>query len=300
MLHESKRGLSVDTDPFGIRSPVKFENLEDDQQALIFDAAGSLHLLQDGGLDAYRVLASLPRWEDTPALAPEEPVEVWDIDPPWHYSSRPCHSKTKFGGGADKQYPMMRDRDILTPGQYIRDHSAENAVMFCWLTPPKMELGFAFIRNCGFRVVTKGFCWVKVGKEGAPRTGPGYYTASNTEDCWIGVRGKIKPDVRLVQEVILAERTQHSAKPPEALEKIEKMYPDRVKCEVFARRLRPGWYSVGNEVDGRDVRTSLARPLAESELDGAQEYLLDDFTQRFVELQMTGLTHWQICQLLGV
>lgn len=229
-----------------------------------------------------------------------EPVEVWDIDPPWHYASRACHSKTRFGGGADKQYPMMRDKDILSPGQYIRDRSAENSIMFCWLTPPKMELGFAFMRNCGFRVVTKGFCWVKVSKEGGPRTGPGYYTASNTEDCWIGVRGKMKPDKSLVQEVVLAERMEHSAKPDIVHQRIDSMYLDRVKCEVFARRLRDGWHSIGNEINGRDVRTSLAHPLQDAELDDVQQYLLDDFTQRFVELQMTGLTHWQVCQLLGV
>jgi hypothetical protein len=42
----------------------------------------------------------------------------------------------------------------------------------------------------------------------------------------------------------------HSAKPDVAYEIIEKMYPEVLKLELFARRYHAGWSSWGNELGG--------------------------------------------------
>jgi len=48
--------------------------------------------------------------------------------------------------------------------------------------------------------------------------------------------------------VISAPRREHSRKPDEAYELIERMYPELPKIELFARHARPGWAAWGNEV----------------------------------------------------
>ena len=49
--------------------------------------------------------------------------------------------------------------------------------------------------------------------------------------------------------VIQAPRREHSRKPDEAYELIERMYPELPKIELFAREERAGWDVWGNEVD---------------------------------------------------
>jgi N6-adenosine-specific RNA methylase IME4 len=49
------------------------------------------------------------------------------------------------------------------------------------------------------------------------------------------------------KSVITGENKEHSRKPDEVYEIIERMYPDSVKLEMFARRNREGWTSFGNE-----------------------------------------------------
>ena len=54
---------------------------------------------------------------------------------------------------------------------------------------------------------------------------------------------------RNVRQLVEAERREHSRKPDEVDERIEQMFPDSQKIELFARTQRPGWDSHGNEVD---------------------------------------------------
>jgi len=43
-------------------------------------------------------------------------------------------------------------------------------------------------------------------------------------------------------------RREHSRKPDEAYEMIERMYPELPKIELFARNARPSWAAWGNQV----------------------------------------------------
>lgn len=49
-----------------------------------------------------------------------------------------------------------------------------------------------------------------------------------------------------LSQVVLAPRGEHSEKPAEVYRRIETMYPDASKCELFARAERPGWVCVGD------------------------------------------------------
>ena len=77
-----------------------------------------------------------------------------------------------------------------------------------------------------------------------------FTTRSGSEQCWIATRGRgYKRQSRSVAQVIHAPIREHSRKPDEAAERIERLVGGDVsKIELFARTRRPGWTSWGDEV----------------------------------------------------
>jgi N6-adenosine-specific RNA methylase IME4 len=62
------------------------------------------------------------------------------------------------------------------------------------------------------------------------------------------------------RSVSFAPNLKHSAKPEHLQDSLELMFPNANKIEMFARRLRPGWECLGNEVqNGLDIREALAK-----------------------------------------
>ena len=54
--------------------------------------------------------------------------------------------------------------------------------------------------------------------------------------------------------VFSEKSTKHSKKPICVYEMLETMFPDSNRLELFAREERTGWRSIGNEIDGTDLR----------------------------------------------
>ena len=55
-----------------------------------------------------------------------------------------------------------------------------------------------------------------------------------------------------------ATRKQHSSKPETLQDALELMFPAfKRRLELFARRVRPGWECLGNEIDGLDIRDAI-------------------------------------------
>lgn len=59
------------------------------------------------------------------------------------------------------------------------------------------------------------------------------------------------------RSVSFGENLKHSAKPEALQDSLEIMFPSATKLEMFARRIRPGWTCLGNEIDGLDIRDAL-------------------------------------------
>jgi N6-adenosine-specific RNA methylase IME4 len=78
--------------------------------------------------------------------------------------------------------------------------------------------------------------------------GLGFTTRKNVELCLLGKRGR--PPIRAhdVRELIVSPRRQHSRKPDEQYERIERLC-DGPYLELFARQQWPGWVAVGDEVE---------------------------------------------------
>ena len=74
---------------------------------------------------------------------------------------------------------------------------------------------------------------------------------SQVELCLIGKRGKIpKPrGARNIRQLVSEMRGKHSAKPAEVRKRIEEMFPEQSKIELFARTEVDGWDCHGDEVE---------------------------------------------------
>ena len=87
---------------------------------------------------------------------------------------------------------------------------------------------------------------------------------SNTEDVWLLSNGTPQRRAKDVSQVlptydaIVAPMGRHSKKPEEMQDRVERLF-EGPYLEIFARRRRPGWTCLGNELDGLDIRESLAR-----------------------------------------
>ena len=78
----------------------------------------------------------------------------------------------------------------------------------------------------------------------------GWYTLPQTEMVLLFVRGK-ELDMRgshSERQIVYAERAAHSVKPEAVSERIERMYPQARRLELFARRARDGWAVWGNDL----------------------------------------------------
>ncbi len=174
------------------------------------------------------------------------------IDPPWSFKTW-----SPKGQGRAPKYPTMSLEDIIALP--VREIADDNCVLFLWTLgwiPPQTIADL--LVNWDFTYKTLAFDWWKVTQDDLPRGAKGYYTRTCSEQCILATRGKmvVEPSRRPLQAIIDAP-TAHSKKPVAVYEKIERMYPDVSKIELFARNTRSGWHSIGNEIDGMDIKDAI-------------------------------------------
>jgi N6-adenosine-specific RNA methylase IME4 len=171
------------------------------------------------------------------------PYHVIAADPPWRYQHAESDSRA-----VENQYPTMSHEEIcaLAPwGKPVADLAAPDAVLFLWVTAPKLEEGLAVLRAWGFSYRT-GWVWDK------EAMGMGYWGRIQHEHLLIATRGEPvtpRPEDR-PRSVFRAPRGEHSAKPKIVTAAIEAMFPEEAlrKVELFQRTPRKGWDGWGNEI----------------------------------------------------
>jgi site-specific DNA-methyltransferase (adenine-specific) len=149
----------------------------------------------------------------------------------------------------------MRDSEILAMADFVKGLAAENCALFLWSTCPRLDFAVDVLKAWGFRYATVVFHWVKTNRLGEPIYGPGHYTGSNLEVVLLGIKGKMTPIHRLVPSTILHPRLRHSEKPRIIHKRIERMYGDIPRIELFARHKVVGWDAWGAEVGALDEET---------------------------------------------
>lgn len=159
------------------------------------------------------------------------------IDPPWRYEINVCDETRDL----DNHYPTMSLSEIADLP--IGDLATKDAVLFMWVTNNFLYDAKILLDRWGFEYKTN-YVWVK------DKIGLGTWNRGQHEILLIARRGEIpvpKPADR-TSSVVSATRTEHSKKPTEFYEIIERQYPELSKLEVFARNQREGWNSWGNQV----------------------------------------------------
>lgn len=181
----------------------------------------------------------------------------------------PFEAWGKRPGGIDSRaaeafYPTMTWDDLNGLGPLIQNVAAPDCVLFLWLCQPLLIETLRMAEAWGFAYKTKAYTWIKLRGAGTFHVGMGYWTRANTEDVLLLTRGKpqrISKDVGQIvataePEAVFAQLTRHSQKPEEVQNRIERLCSGPY-LELFARRQRPNWTCLGNEIDGRDIRIAL-------------------------------------------
>jgi N6-adenosine-specific RNA methylase IME4 len=180
---------------------------------------------------------------------PDEKFDVILMDPPWSYYG----PQDKMGAAA-KFYPTMPDEDLMKMD--IQSVLSKPGVVFMWVTSPRLDFAIDLLRAWGLTYRGIAFTWVKTRADGVTPIGAQGVRPSvvkpTTEMVLVASnisKGRPLPiSDEGVPHVILAAKMEHSRKPDEVHRRIERLYPDAKKLEMFARREMDGWTVWGNEV----------------------------------------------------
>lgn len=180
-------------------------------------------------------------------------------DPPWYFRPYADAELDTSSRAIEKHYTTMRLPEIMALP--VKDVAARDAHLFLWATGPCLRQAFDVIDAWGFRYSGVAFTWIKLkrsmdarqlrmipAEESDLHIGLGFTTRKNAEFCLLARRGNAKRNAADVREIILAPVREHSRKPEEARDRIER-YCVGPYLELFARQQRPNWTSWGNETD---------------------------------------------------
>lgn len=156
-------------------------------------------------------------------------------DPPWRYDYAETENRA-----IENQYPTMPIDEICN--MPVSDLATDDAILFMWTTAPKLEEAFKVVSSWGFTYRSCAI-WDK------QKIGMGYYFRIQHEILLVATRGNIPTPAPAdrVSSVISIPRSEHSVKPVDFYEIIEKFYPTLPKIELFCRSPREGWAVWGNQ-----------------------------------------------------
>jgi len=163
-------------------------------------------------------------------------------DPAWKFK---YYSKEKQGYNA-QHYPTMTTQEICD--LKVNKITDDDCVLFLWATFPLLDKAFEVIKAWGFEYKTVAFTWIKKNKNGNIFKSMGYWTMANAEICLLATKGKPKRIAKDVSQIIISQRREHSRKPDEIYNRIEKLMGNVARIELFSRNLKVGWDAWGNEV----------------------------------------------------
>lgn len=185
------------------------------------------------------------------------PYSVILADPPWGFKLWWNGRGNKTPAGVPSRatkphYSTMSEEELCALP--VADLAAKNCVLFMWTCWPVLQWSERVIDAWGFEYKTCAFMWVKGDQlplfpdDRRPHMGLGYWARLSSEPCLLATRGKPKRQDAGVHQVIWEPRRQHSRKPDEQYDRIERLVAGPY-LELFARQARPGWDSWGNETD---------------------------------------------------
>lgn len=183
------------------------------------------------------------------------------IDPPWQQQMR--SEVTGIRKAPQSKYPCMPLDEIKALP--IAQLAAPNCYVVVWGLWNFVAPGFVTDTIRAWNAVPKsGGAWFKITKNGKTAMGTGYGFRGCNEPFLTAAYGApkvishserngiitdIEVDADIELNALLAKLREHSRKPDEMREALERMFPDVPKVEIFARERFDGWDSWGNQVD---------------------------------------------------
>jgi N6-adenosine-specific RNA methylase IME4 len=172
-----------------------------------------------------------------PTNTKQNKITVFLSDHPWSMGQ-------KGARGAESKYRLMSEKQILGMADAIKALSAPNAHFYMWATNLTVEFAYKVMREYGFEPRSLVF-WAK------PRMTLGNYFRNAGEFILFGTKGSAPVGFKSQPNWFIAPLQDHSHKPEEFYEIVERMSGNLggEKLELFARRPRHGWLVWGNEID---------------------------------------------------
>lgn len=173
---------------------------------------------------------------------PDKRFGVILADPEWRFE---VYSRDSgMDRSADNHYPTSSVEEIMA--RDVASISADDCVLFLWATAPMLQEAFQVMKAWGFTYKSQ-LIWFKQ-RPGDAR-GTGYWFLNEHEILLVGTRGDIPAPAlgTQVRSVFLAPVGEHSEKPDDQYEIIERYFPTLPKIELNARRARDGWDAWGLE-----------------------------------------------------
>lgn len=175
---------------------------------------------------------------------PNKKYNIIYADPPWSYKDKALAGNR----GACCKYDTQ-SKDWIENLQ-VKSITADDCVLFMWVTMPKLNECFDVIKSWGFEYKTVAFTWIKKNKiADSLFWGMGRWTRANAELCLLGTKGRPKRINAGVHSVIESKIEEHSKKPDETKVRIIELLGDLPRIELFARQKTVGWDVWGNEVN---------------------------------------------------
>jgi N6-adenosine-specific RNA methylase IME4 len=158
------------------------------------------------------------------------------VDCPWDIQQK----GSKKSWGAERHYNLMTlDQIKAMPIADLVD--PESSHVWCWVTNATLRQGYDVLEAWGY-TVRSPLTWVK------PRFTLGNYLRNSTEHVLFATRGRAPVQFKGQPTWLYAPLQDHSHKPEELYDIIERVSPGPY-LELFARRRSHGWLAWGNEID---------------------------------------------------
>ncbi len=171
-------------------------------------------------------------------------------DPPWKFGSKAYQDSDRKMLVLEKtQYNTLSVDELKKLN--VKDITEEDCICFMWVTDSHLKEGIEVLESWGFKYKTIGFNWIKKYASGSFCVNFAPWTLKSWEICLIGIKGIMGKHkiVNNIQGLVIEERTIHSKKPEEVRKRIEKLFGNLKRIELFARNKKEGWDVWGNEVE---------------------------------------------------
>jgi N6-adenosine-specific RNA methylase IME4 len=171
-------------------------------------------------------------------------------DPPWRFTNRtgkmaPEHKRLS-------RYNTLSMQEIMDIP--VSTKANLSCHLYLWVPNALLQEGLEVMKAWGFQYKAN-IVWHKVRKDGGPDgRGVGFYFRNTTEIVLFGIKGRMRTLApgRSQVNIIRTQKQEHSRKPDELYQLIEKCSPGPF-LEIFARGKREGWEVFGNQAENYKI-----------------------------------------------